>query len=369
MQAAWYGRHLCKWQFHPPRRGAPGRLASASDPLETLQHSYGYDKLNRLTGDQRSTGSTSWSYDAADELTQVADTTSPSTSTLSYDAAAELTRFRSMAGTTPTQDLTLSYDANGDRTGQTDSVSGAASGYGYDKADRLVTATVGSTSASCGYDGDGLRTSKTVNGTTTQQTWDAAAGLPLVLQDGTTRYVTGPGGLPIEQVAADGTVLYDVQDQLGSTRGLLNGAGQTVATYTYDPYGRQTAHTGTASTPFGYVGQYTDTETGLQYLRARYYDPATAQFLTRDPLQDVSRQSYGYAADDPLNHVDPSGKFWWIIAGALVNILAEEIVTNGGATCQQLIDAAIVGDVTGGLGAVLGPECEVVASSEAFRDR
>ncbi|MFL6054268.1 MAG: RHS repeat-associated core domain-containing protein, partial [Actinoallomurus sp.] len=100
---------------------------------------------------------------------------------------------------------------------------------------------------------------------------------------------------------------------------------------------------GTVSTPFGYAGQYTDAETGLQYLRARYYDPATAQFLTRDPLQDVSGQPYGYAAEAPLNYVDPSGKFWWIIAGALVNVLAEEIATNGRATCDQLIDAALVG--------------------------
>jgi len=33
-------------------------------------------------------------------------------------------------------------------------------------------------------------------------------------------------------------------------------------------------------TPFGYAGQYTDAESSLQYLRARYYDPDTQQFLT-----------------------------------------------------------------------------------------
>ncbi len=50
-----------------------------------------------------------------------------------------------------------------------------------------------------------------------------------------------------------------------------------------------------------------DPETGLQYLRNRYYDPSTAQFLTEDPLQAITQQSYGYAGDDPLDQSDPSG--------------------------------------------------------------
>jgi len=51
-------------------------------------------------------------------------------------------------------------------------------------------------------------------------------------------------------------------------------------------------------------GQYTDTETGQQYLRARYYDPTTGQFLTRDPAVRVSQDPYGYAANDPVNNTD-----------------------------------------------------------------
>lgn len=50
-----------------------------------------------------------------------------------------------------------------------------------------------------------------------------------------------------------------------------------------------------------------DAETGLVYLRARYYDPGTGQFLTVDPLFDVTRERYGYVGGDPLNGSDPSG--------------------------------------------------------------
>jgi RHS repeat-associated protein len=58
------------------------------------------------------------------------------------------------------------------------------------------------------------------------------------------------------------------------------------------------------------VGRVVDPETGLLYLRARYYDPATGQFLTRDPLEALTGQPYAYAADNPLNGADPLGLFW-----------------------------------------------------------
>jgi RHS repeat-associated protein len=56
-------------------------------------------------------------------------------------------------------------------------------------------------------------------------------------------------------------------------------------------------------------GQYTDPETGLIYLRARYYDPSTGQFLNRDPAVAITRQPYEYAADNPINRIDPTGLY------------------------------------------------------------
>jgi RHS repeat-associated protein len=94
---------------------------------------------------------------------------------------------------------------------------------------------------------------------------------------------------------------------LGSTRGLADSTGTLVGTFSYDAYGNLTSSTGTATTPFGYAGQYTDSESGLQYLRARYYDPQTAQFLTVDPLVGLTQQPYGYSGNNPTNASDPSG--------------------------------------------------------------
>jgi RHS repeat-associated protein len=156
------------------------------------------------------------------------------------------------------------------------------------------------------YNGDGLRMSKSSAGTTLSFAWDASSPT-LLLTDGSTSYVYGPEGRPVEQVDASGNVLYFHQDQLGSTRLLTDSAGAVAGTYTYDAYGTTTAHTGTASTALQYEGEYIDSEIGLYYLRARYYHPATGQFLTRDPLEAVTQQPYAYAHDDPLNAIDPSG--------------------------------------------------------------
>ena len=101
--------------------------------------------------------------------------------------------------------------------------------------------------------------------------------------------------------------MYYQHDQYGSTRLLTNQAGAVTASYTYNAYGALTTHTGTADTPLRWNGQYQDTDTGLYYLRTRYYNPATAQFLTRDPLEAQTLSSYGYVGGDPLNFSDPTG--------------------------------------------------------------
>ena len=172
------------------------------------------------------------------------------------------------------------------------------------------------------YNGDGLRMSKTTAATTIPFTWNlnAASGVPQVLFDGTTDYVYGPDGLPLEQVAGSSPTYY-LHDQLGSTRVLTSSSGTVVATFTYGPYGQLLGSTGTTSTPLGYAGAYTDAETGFLYLVNRYYDPATAQFVSVDPLVDVSGQVYTYVGDNPLNGVDPLG-LWCLSFGCIIGDLS-----------------------------------------------
>ncbi|MHB8613374.1 MAG: RHS repeat-associated core domain-containing protein [Candidatus Dormibacteraceae bacterium] len=111
----------------------------------------------------------------------------------------------------------------------------------------------------------------------------------------------------LSQPQALPAILFLHQDQLGSTRMLTDSAGAIKGTFAYDPYGNLSASTGSSTSPIGFCGQYRDPESGLIYLRARYYDPATAQFLSRDPITATTRQPYSYVADDPLNGIDPLG--------------------------------------------------------------
>jgi RHS repeat-associated protein len=150
-----------------------------------------------------------------------------------------------------------------------------------------------------------------MNGTTSSFTWDVTAATPLLLADADRSYVYGPAGRPVEQVAADGTTQYLHGDQIGSTRLVTDGSGAVVATFAYSPYGVLESKTGAGDTRVRFAGQYQDADTGLYYLQARYYDPVTAQFLTRDPLEALTHAAYGYAGDNPLTFVDPTGLDWW----------------------------------------------------------
>lgn len=213
-------------------------------------------------------------------------------------AAVEIT---SASGTS----TSYSYDPDGNRVKITPST-GPATTLTYDQANRLI----GYDTTRYAYNGDGLRTSKTVNGNTTTFSYDQSGSLPVLITAGATDYIYGPGNQPIEQISGS-TPTYLQADQQGSTRLLTNSTGAVVGTYTYNPYGLPNAHTGTSSTPLRYDGQYTDAETGLQYLQARYYDPATAEFISVDPAVTLTGAPYNYAGDDPVNAFDPTGLSWY----------------------------------------------------------
>jgi RHS repeat-associated protein len=271
---------------------AADQLVSQTDTGDlTASHSYDYDTHGRLAAD----GTDVFGYDDAGNLTSLHG------ATLSHDAADRLTTSTYTGDTTA-----FAYNATGDRT-QTTPPTGPATGYGYDQADQLTSVDDHTaTPITYTYAADGLRATKTKNSATTHFTWDRTSSTPVLLAKDSTRYVYDQAGLALEQIDSDGTVSYLHHDRLGNTRLVTNADGSTQATYTYDAHGNRTT-TGSSSVPFGYTGQYTDTDTGLIYLRHRYYDLATGQFLTRDPLEVISGSAYSYAGGDPANFVDPSG--------------------------------------------------------------
>ncbi len=293
-----------------------------------------YDAASQLTGLTlalgQSTQTAGFTYNPqgqrASETIPGAGKNAPST-TLSYGytAAGELASYSGPAGGAPVgiQSVTGTPGQKGD--------AGQGSENAKGRAPSPVTETYG-------YTGDGLLSSVTAGGSTQQLTWDMADGMPLLIAKGSTAFVTGPGGLPLEEIPLHGGPLYYLQGQRGSTRVLMDGTGHAVARYTYTPYGSLVASCGqgynqqadgqgctnhgsqaregdiqaraVAANPFLFAGQYLDSTSGLYYMRARWYDPATAQFLTVDPLVAITGQLFAYVMGDPINLGDPLGLGW-----------------------------------------------------------
>ncbi|MFV0318220.1 MAG: RHS repeat-associated core domain-containing protein [Microthrixaceae bacterium] len=317
--------------------------------LPGADHSWDYDTLERLTTQDTAT---TWGYDNADNPTTLGSTEQV------FNTANQLCSTAPTTGTctTPAPGATShTYDNRSNLTTITPPAPATPTTLTYDQANRLTAHSTAN--ATYTYNPDGLRTSKTVNTTTTEFTWDKTGGLPMLLTEtqGTsgTHYLYGPGNLPYAQIDPTGTITYLHHDQLGSTRLLTNTTGTTTGTATYTPYGTPEATTGTL-TPFGYAGQYTDEETGYQYLRARYYSPTTAQFITKDPITPLTREPHNYVTANPLNNTDPTGLFGFsAITGAIGGVVgaatgAVSHVADNGFSDARGFGAAVFGGAVGG---------------------
>lgn len=210
---------------------------------------------------------------------------------------------------------TYRYDAMGQRLARSSKTAGLSTGttsYLWDQAGRLLNVDDSATnvSSSYTYDDTNLRATQSKL-QLLPNAWDRSGDLPLQLSDGKALYVHGADGLPLLSYKAGLIASVYHHDAQGSTRAITSTDGTPLARYSYDAYGALSGNVkvAAATNPFLYRGQYTDATTGLQYLRARYYDPTTGQFLSRDPIEEVTGAAYAYAAGDPINRVDPTGLF------------------------------------------------------------
>ena len=165
------------------------------------------------------------------------------------------------------------------------------------------------------YDGNGLRRSKIVDGVETTYQWDLLYGLPEIAieetEGETRRWVPGLGA---DRVTIDGEQYFTHQDALGSTVAVTDSNGALVLGYDYDAYGNVVATNQVDPDITGlerYGDGRLDEETGLYYLRARYYDPDLGIFTAVDPLDtvlgDPYQSRYSYVGGSPTRFNDPSG--------------------------------------------------------------
>ena len=130
-------------------------------------------------------------------------------------------------------------------------------------------------------------------------------------------YTYGENGIG-ERVSVDKSEesSYYLYDGRNSVTGILTENANLTNSYQYDPYGNLTSGTADGVNYYGYNGESTNAKTGLQYLRARYYDAENGTFTTEDSdlgttENPLTRNRYDYTTNNPLNYSDPTGHSLW----------------------------------------------------------
>ncbi|WP_127531736.1 RHS repeat-associated core domain-containing protein [Paenibacillus kobensis] len=342
-----------------------------------VKSSYTYvgNKLDTLT-EYKSNGallnSYSYKYDGNRNITDI--TANNATNSYQYD---EMNRIR----TSTQYNETYTYDNRGNRSGLTtnrpfERPDGQTT---FDKRDRLTSVvTASGSSVSYRYNGDGQLWERTENGQTTRYYWDGDQIIAEATVTGTTaafkaRYVRGRGLVARED--SQGKAYY-VHNGHGDVTDLMDADGITrLNTYSYDVFGNIASMNETVAQPFKYSGEMQDTTTGLQYLRARWYDPSIGRFVNEDTYEgDITNpltlNLYTYTANNPLIYSDPSGHCFtswlgkkyceaaWEGTKDAAKAAADAVVTGVKATVQAGKEFCTwfgCADVLIGLGG-LGPE-------------
>ena len=303
---------------------------------------YSYDNLSRLLSVLHQSGATtldgaSYTVDSAGNRTAKTNQQSGVTSNYTYDPIYELTKVMQAANTTEN----YTYDPVGNRL---TSLSGS---YGYNSSNQLTT----SPTAAFTYDYNGNTLTSTTGSNTTTYAWDYENRLTSVTlpgSGGTVSFKYDPFGRRIQKSSSSGTSIYAYEgdnlieetnsggavvarysqwsideplamlrsgatnyyeaDGLGTITSLTNAAGAVAQTYTFDSFGKQTASSGSLTNPFQYTAREFDSETGLYFYRARYFDPVAGRFLSEDPTGfNAGMDFYAYVSNSPTNLVDPKG--------------------------------------------------------------
>ena len=285
------------------------------------QAGYAYNGVGNRTSLTDRRGNQAFGYDNLDRLTSASHPLLATPQAFAYDPVGNRTTGGRVvnAGNQLTADAnyTYQYDDNGNLTRKTFLTTGNYSQFTYDAENRLTKVedfAVGNPTAfatsTYRYDGLGRRIEKVANGQTKRYIYD---GEDILLEyDGAnvlqTRYTHGPGiDEPIAVTKAGSTFFYH-QDGLGSVTGLTDSAGVMAKSYSYDAYGTIVDQTGTVEQPYTYTGREFDSESGLMYYRARYYDPRTGRFLQKDPIGFIGGINlYEYVKSQPTKRNDPFG--------------------------------------------------------------
>ena len=227
---------------------------------------------------------------------------------------------------------TYEYDADGFLTTKT--AGSDVTTYDYSSRGELLSVSLpDSTLIDYINDPLGRRIAKMVNGSITEKyLWQGLTRL-LAVYDGSDnlvmRFEYAVGRVPVSMTKG-GSSYYLTYDQVGSLRVVADASGNVVKRIDYDSFGNIINDTDpTFEVPFGFAGGLHDRDTGF-----RDYDPDIGRWTAKDPIffEGGDTDLFGYCLNDPVNAIDPTGKF--LVAGStlLIYLYGPAIVTTAVST-------------------------------------
>jgi RHS repeat-associated protein len=274
-----------------------GNRTAKTDQRTAVATSYGYNNIYQLLSATPSSGTAeSYTYDPVGNRLSSAGVPS-----YSYNSSNELTSSSA---------ATYGFDLNGNAITKNDST--GVTTYAWDFENRLSSVTLPGTggTVSFAYDPFGRRIKKASSAGTSIFAYDGENLIEEVNASGgvVARYSQGLNiDEPLAMLRSSVTSFYNA-DGLGSVTSLANATGSLAQTYAFDSFGKQIASSGSLTNPFQYTGREWDSETGLYYYRARYYDPNAGRFISEDSVRSPIRPNhYRYVSNNSPNRIDSSG--------------------------------------------------------------
>ena len=312
---------------------------------------YGYDDNGNIASATLNGKWTGYTYDALGQLIQVndhSDTRSGENGTTwkyTYDLGGNILkkeRFAYNDTTTPLETVTYTYgDANwrdkltavNGNAIRYDAIGNPLSDgtwtYTWQNGRQLQKMQKAGMTAEFVYNADGLRVQKTVNGVATKYTLHGKNVVHMTSGTDELHFFYDAQNRPAV-VVYNGVPYAYVKSLQGDIVAILDENGNTVVSYGYDACGAPLWCTGELAEtlgkvqPFRYRGYVFDEETGLYYLRSRYYSSILSRFICSDTL--IEANTFAYCLNNPIIRVDEDGFVSWLVHMQQMALLHDEVV-------------------------------------------
>ena len=248
--------------------------------IPVLHTAYAYDRAGNRTSVQAGDRRESYHYDRGRLTTRTVEHT--------QDPAGKTYTYR--------------YDAQGNTLGDGENT------YLYDCLNRIAEVqTKAGDIQKNHYDAEGLRSQMEENGKLVSFVY---ADREVITEEDEAgahiRYIRGHELLASDSAHAR-TYYHYACDEMGSITDITDCDGTVLNHYAYDAFGNRTMEEETVENRFGFAGEMMDAVTGQYYLRARFYNPVIARFLSEDTYYGDGLNLYAYCHNNPVGYVDPSG--------------------------------------------------------------